>query len=108
MKRKIELPTLVDLKRKAIADESLNPIEALVDECLQMNIRDIIQSALQQAYDQGYEDAESARCGIKKALKDLIQDLEQRSTWKEGRDKGVVDCGNGVYMQAKRALGDFK
>lgn len=40
------------------------------------------------------------------ALKALIDDLEMRSKWKEGRDKGVVDCGNGVYMKAKRVLGE--
>lgn len=39
---------------------------------------------------------------LHKALYDLIRDLEMRGK------QGVVDCGNGVYVQAKRALGELK
>lgn len=45
---------------------------------------------------------------IHKALHDLIRDLEMRSTFKLGDDRGVVDCGNGVYMRAKKALGELE
>lgn len=48
------------------------------------------------------------RDAIHKALHDLIRDLEMRSTFKLGEDRGVVDCGNGVYMRAKEALGELK
>src|SRR4051812_9300103 len=34
----------------------------------------------------------------------LVADLEQRSNMKPGDDKGVVACGNGVYVGAKAAL----
>jgi hypothetical protein len=44
----------------------------------------------------------------RKALYDLIRDLEMRSNLKRGDDKGVVDCGNGVYRQALMALGELK
>lgn len=44
----------------------------------------------------------------KDALRDLIRDLEMRSNLKTGNDKGVVDCGHGVYMRAKRILGEMK
>lgn len=42
----------------------------------------------------------------KEALRDLVRDLEMRSNLKPGDEKGVVDCGHGVYMQAKRVLGE--
>lgn len=41
---------------------------------------------------------------VRIALLDLVADLEARSEWKGGADQGIVNCGNGVYMQAKRAL----
>jgi len=41
------------------------------------------------------------------ALRDLIEDLELRSNLKRGRDHGTVDCGQGVYERAKRALGEL-
>lgn len=44
----------------------------------------------------------------KDALRDLIRDLEMRSNLKTGSDKGVVDCGHGVYMRAKKVLGETK
>lgn len=57
------------------------------------------------------EDGEYVKIGdymqVQDALKNLIDDLEMRSLWKNGRDKGVVDCGNGVYINAKRALGEL-
>ncbi|MBC7201891.1 MAG: hypothetical protein H5U29_00005 [Pusillimonas sp.] len=43
----------------------------------------------------------------RKALHDLIRDLEMRSNLKTGSQEGVVDCGQGVYMQALRALGEL-
>lgn len=50
----------------------------------------------------------SANCEtLRQALHDLVRDLEMRSKWKEGPSHGVVDCGNGVYMQAKAALGEL-
>lgn len=42
----------------------------------------------------------------KDALRDLIRDLEMRSNLKTGSDKGVVNCGHGVYMRAKKVLGE--
>lgn len=44
---------------------------------------------------------------LRQALHDLVHDLEMRSKWKEGSSHGVVDCGNGVYMKAKAALGEL-
>jgi hypothetical protein len=38
------------------------------------------------------------------ALKSLVEDLELRSSFKTGSQKNVVDCGNGVYLQAKNAI----
>lgn len=73
-----------------------------------MSESDYIKAIVAKAYDEGYLEAKKECENMKKALKDLIQDLEQRSTWREGEYKGVVDCRHGVYMQAKRALGDFK
>lgn len=50
----------------------------------------------------------SAHCEtLRQALHDLVRDLEMRSKWKEGSDHGVVDCGDGVYMKAKAALGEL-
>lgn len=41
------------------------------------------------------------------ALYNLVRDLEQRSKLKEDDDdKGIVDCGDGVYMKAKMVLGE--
>lgn len=42
-----------------------------------------------------------------KALRDLIEDLELRSKLKRGEDRGAVDCGQGAYERAKRALGEW-
>lgn len=42
------------------------------------------------------------------ALHDLVLDLEMRAQWKEGSEQGVVACGQGVYMRAKRALGEIE
>lgn len=53
------------------------------------------------------EQAEAHCAELRQALHDLVQDLEMRSKWKEGSSHGVVDCGNGVYMQAKAALGEL-
>ncbi len=39
------------------------------------------------------------------ALTELIADLEMRANLKSGRKKGVVECGHGVYIRAKHALG---
>jgi len=41
---------------------------------------------------------------LKAALTYVIKDLELRSTFKMGNAKGLVDIGDGAYMQAKRAL----
>ena len=41
---------------------------------------------------------------LKAALDYVIKDLELRSEIKMGRAKGLVDIGDGAYMQAKRAL----
>lgn len=40
------------------------------------------------------------------ALKYIIDDLEVRSQWKSGDQKGVVDIGHGAYMQGKAALAE--
>ncbi len=44
---------------------------------------------------------------LRKALADLVADLEDRAKWMifEPDDDGkTVPCGNGVYMRAKQAL----
>ena len=41
---------------------------------------------------------------LHQALSDLVHDLEQRSNMKLGDDRGVVDCGHGVYIRAKSIL----
>lgn len=38
------------------------------------------------------------------ALDYVIRDIELRSNFKRGDQKGLVDIGNGAYMQAKAAL----
>lgn len=38
------------------------------------------------------------------ALTRLVEDLEMRSNWKRGDDKGVVDCGHSVYLKARAAI----
>ena len=38
------------------------------------------------------------------ALTKLVEDLEMRSNWKRGDDKGVVDCGHSVYLKARAAI----
>ena len=38
------------------------------------------------------------------ALSKLVEDLEMRANWKRGDDKGVVDCGHSVYMNARAAI----
>lgn len=38
------------------------------------------------------------------ALAKLVEDLEMRSNWKRGDDKGVVDCGHSVYLKARAAI----
>ena len=38
------------------------------------------------------------------ALLNVIRDLEMRSNMKLGDQRGVVDIGNGAYLQAKEAL----
>lgn len=53
------------------------------------------------------EQAEAHCAALRQALHDLVRDLEMRSAWKEGKEQGVVDCGNGVYMKAKAALGEL-
>lgn len=42
---------------------------------------------------------------MRTALDAIIKDLEMRSEWKSGSQHKVVDCGNGVYLNAKRVLG---
>ena len=41
---------------------------------------------------------------LRKALSDLIDDLEERATWSVNGTKQVVACGASVYKQAKEAL----
>lgn len=53
------------------------------------------------------DQAEDNAQELRQALHDLVRDLEMRSALKEGREQGVVDCGNGVYMKAKAALGEL-
>lgn len=43
---------------------------------------------------------------LAKSLKEIIDDLETRSDWKEGTQKGVVDIGQGVYLRGKAALAE--
>jgi len=51
------------------------------------------------------KDAENAKMReARKALAELVEDLELRSNLKRGDDKGLVDCGDGVYQRAKAAL----
>lgn len=50
----------------------------------------------------GTKDAEIAR--LRDALQYVISDLEMRSSGKRGDEKGIVDIGDGAYMQAKAAL----
>lgn len=42
------------------------------------------------------------------ALDYVVRDLEVRSQWKEGADKGVVDIGDGAYQQAKAVLAKWE
>jgi hypothetical protein len=42
------------------------------------------------------------------AMDYVVRDLEVRSQWKEGVDKGVVDIGDGAYQQAKAALAKWE
>lgn len=53
------------------------------------------------------DQAEAHCAALRQALHDLVRDLEMRSKWKEGSSHGAVDCGNGVYMKAKAALGEL-
>jgi hypothetical protein len=50
------------------------------------------------------ETTEKQRDELLAALKSLVEDLELRSSFKTGSQKNVVDCGNGVYLQAKNAI----
>lgn len=43
---------------------------------------------------------------LAKSLKEIIDDLETRSDWKEGTQKGVVDIGHVVYLRGKAALAE--
>lgn len=53
------------------------------------------------------DQAEAHSATLRQTLHDLVRDLEMRSKWKEGASHGVLDCGNGVYMKAKAALGEL-
>lgn len=50
--------------------------------------------------------AEARAERLAKSLKEIIDDLETRSDWKEGTQKGVVDIGQGVYLRGKAALAE--
>ena len=51
-----------------------------------------------------YESVKAERDELLKALLQLVEDLEMRSNWKIADEKGVVDCGNGVYLKARAAI----
>lgn len=43
---------------------------------------------------------------LRKALSDLIDDLEERATWNLNGTQQVVACGASVYKRAKEVLED--
>lgn len=51
-----------------------------------------------------YEAVKSERDDLLLAMTKLVEDLEMRSNWKRGDEKGVVDCGNSVYLNARAAI----
>ena len=44
---------------------------------------------------------------LKARLSEVVADLEMRSYLKRGEEYGLVDVSNGVYMRAKKALGQL-
>lgn len=48
--------------------------------------------------------AEARAERLAKSLKEIIDDLETRSDWKEGTQKGVVDIGQGCICGVKQHL----
>lgn len=49
-------------------------------------------------------DAQAQRDELLEVLIKLVEDLERRANWKSGEEKGVVDCGHGVYIAARAAI----
>lgn len=51
-----------------------------------------------------HKQIEAQRDELLEALTKLVEDLECRAEWKTGDKRGVVDCGNSVYMIARAAI----
>lgn len=69
--KKIELPATMEMRRKVLIQEELTKTEQLI--CLLANPdTDVaVLEALQEAYNQGYEDGRKSEVDHMKAIKDI-------------------------------------
>ena len=78
------------------------PTDGLVD-CIKNHVNACVAQAM-LSQNMALGPIVKERDELKAALTYVIKDLEIRSEIKIGRAKGLVDIGDGAYMQAKRAL----